>query len=247
MHLENFSQKQSSHFLNHSIMSLENQVFAPSLSLYLYHSQLLLLQDTDRDCLVSWSSLLSPPSLSLSPQWSSHLTVGPPGPSVRVQTSLSWALRDSRARLLGAGSGWRAPSRYRNAVTCNTRCHAPVNKDRENCPGQDFCEKFRDGRWEFVTWGCSATDYYRCNPDCWGHQIVLRSVSIGKWFNITISFLIANWATIFITLDNLSAFQQNVCDGMMMCDDIFLLRRLMKMLSISHFLQGMFTSLRDPK
>ena len=49
-----------------------------------------------------------------------------------------------------------------------------------------------------------------------------------------ISFLIANWTTIFITLDNLSDFQQNVCDGMM-CDDIFLLRRLMKMLSISHF------------
>ena len=245
MHLKNFSQKQSSHFLNHSIMSLENQVFAlKSFSLCITLSscssktRIATVLSPDRPCCLPRLSL-SLPNGHLISVWAHSR------PSVRVQTSLSWALRESRARLLGAG--WRAPSRSRHAVTCNALCHAPVNKDRENCPGQDFCEKFRDGRWEFVTKARSATDYYRCNPDCWGHQIVLRSVSIGKWFNITISFLIANWTTIFIYLDNLSAFQQNVCDGMMMCDDIFLLRRLMKMLSISHFLQGMFTSLRDPK
>ena len=151
MHLENFSQKQSSHFLNHSNVTGGKSSFRSQESLSLYHSELLLLQDTDRDCLVSWSSLLSPPSLSLSPQWSSHLCVGPltrPQCPCPNQPELR-ALRETRARLLGAGL--RAPSRSRHAVTCNTRCHAPVTPCRENCPGQDFCEKFRDGRWEFVT------------------------------------------------------------------------------------------------
>ena len=140
-------------------------------------------------------------------------------------------LSESRARLLGAGT--RAPSREPR-VTCNTRCHAPVISDRENCPGQDFSEKFWGGRRrEFVT--KAATDYYRCNPDCWGHQIALRSDPIGKCVNI-ISFLIANWTTSSFILTIFQLF-----DKMFVMEwfyDIFLLRRLMKMLSISHFCRG---------
>ena len=126
-------------------MSLvENQVFAPGLSLCITISscssktRVATVLSPDRPCCL--------PRLSLSPQWSSHLCVGPltrPQCPCPNQPELR-ALRETRARLLGAGL--RAPSRSRHAVTCNTRCHAPVTPCRENCPSQDFCEKFRDGR-----------------------------------------------------------------------------------------------------
>lgn len=110
-------------------------------------------------------------------------------------------LSNSRARLLGAG----APSR------CNALCHAPVTGKTVRVKISPRNSEADDG--ENLSPRLCNFDYYRCNPDCWGHQIVLRSVSIGKWFNI-IWFLIANWTTVFINLDNLSAFRQNVCDGM---------------------------------
>ena len=113
-------------------------------------------------------------------------------------------LSSSRARLLGAG----APSR--SVTLCVTRPSPRTGKTvRVKISPRN--SEADDG--ENLSLRLGNCDYYRCSPDCKGHQIVLRSVSIGKWFNI-ISFLIANWTTVLIYLDNLSAFRQNVCDGM---------------------------------
>ena len=140
------------------------------------------------------------------------------------------------------GRRTRAPSREPR-VTCNTRCHAPVISDRENCPGQDFSEKFWGGRRrEFVT--KAATDYYRCNPDCWGHQIALRSDPIGKCVNI-ISFLIANWTTSSFILTIFQLF-----DKMFVMEWFYwhiFVEKVNENVVNQSFLQGMFTSLRDPK
>ena len=111
-------------------------------------------------------------------------------------------------QLTGPAFGRRGP-----VTLCNALCHAPVTADRENCPGQHLPENCEADDGENLSLRLGNCDYYRCSPDCKGHQIDLRSVSIGKWFNI-ISFLIANWTTVLIYLDNLSAFRQNVCDGM---------------------------------